>query len=342
MASYIIRRLLLVIPTVFLALSFLFLLFFVLPGDPETLIVGGAARTPDPDVVARAQERYGFDDPLVVQFVNYWENFLRWDLGESYVNGVSVNDTLAQAAPRSIRLAIWAMIIEIVVGIAVGLVSAIRRYSFWDTLTTVATAGAAAIPAFALGLALQYFFAVLPGPNHWDLPQWMQLKTSGIGPPGHPDGTWTFFFIPTGEQWRYLVLPAITLACVSTALLTRMVRGSMLDVMRADYMRTARAKGLTERQVIMRHGLRNAMLPAVTLIGVDFGTAIGVAVLTETTFSWPGLGYQISQSLVARDLPVLLGLTFAVVLAYAFINIVVDVSYAWFDPRIRLGQEESS
>jgi oligopeptide transport system permease protein len=332
MTSYILRRLMLIVPTVFLALSFLFFLFFVLPGDPATLITGGAARNIPEEVIERANERYGFDDPLVVQFGNYWKRFAQWDLGESYVNGRSVNETLSQAAPRSIRLALWALIIEVVIGLAVGLVSAVRRYSFWDKLTTVATAGAAAIPAFALGFTLQYVFAVLPGPNRWDLPEWMQLRTSGVGP-----DSWTFFFIPTGEQWRYLVLPAITLASVSTALLARMMRGSMLDVLRADYMRTARAKGLDERQVIVRHGLRNAMLPAITLIGLDFGTAIGVAV---TTFSWQGLGYQISQSLIARDLPVLLGLTFAVVLAYAVLNLIVDVSYAWFDPRIRLGKEE--
>jgi ABC-type dipeptide/oligopeptide/nickel transport system permease component len=337
MTSYIIRRLLQIVPTVFLALSFLFLLFFVLPGNPETLITGGAARNVPADVVERARERYGFDDPLIVQFGTYWKHFLTWDLGESYLTRESVNEILGRAAPRSIRLASWALVIEIVVGLAVGLVSAIRRYSFWDKMTTIGTAGAAAIPAFALGFTLQYFFAVLPGPNRWDWPEWAQLRTFGTG-----DDTWAFFFFPTGEQWRYLVLPAVTLASVSTALLTRMVRGSMLDVMRADYMRTARAKGLKERQVIMRHGLRNAMLPAITLIGLDFGTAIGVAVLTETTFSWQGLGYYVSQALIKRDLPVLMGLTFAVVVAYAVINLVVDISYAWFDPRIRLGKEEQS
>ena len=140
-------------------------------------------------------------------------------------------------------------------------------------------------PCSCSGFLLQYFFAVLPGPNYWNWPEWAQLRTSGIGP-----DTWALFFIPTGEQWRYLILPAITLASVSTALAARMTRGSMLEVMRADYMRTARAKGLRERDVVTRHGLRNAMLPVVTLIGIDFGTVIGAAVLTETVFSWPGLG----------------------------------------------------
>jgi ABC-type dipeptide/oligopeptide/nickel transport system permease component len=181
---------------------------------------------------------------------------------------------------------------------------------------------------------LQQLFAVQPFKRDW--PEWAQLKVQGIGP-----NSWTLFFIPTGEQWRYLVLPAVTLACVSTALATRMMRGSMLEVLRADYMRTARAKGLRERSVVLRHGLRNALIPVVTLIGIDFGTVIGSAVLTETVFNWPGLGSQIANAVGARDAPVVLGLSLVVVLAYALINLLVDLSYAWFDPRIRLGEKQT-
>jgi ABC-type dipeptide/oligopeptide/nickel transport system permease component len=335
MTSYIIRRLLQIIPTVFVALSFLFFIFFLLPGDPARLIAGGAERNVDPGVLERVEERYGLDDPIIVQFGNYWERTIRWDLGDSFLTRESVNDILGEKAVASLRLAIWAIIIEIIVGIAVGLLSAIRRYSIADKLTTILTAAASAIPVFVLGFVLQYLFAVQP--NKWGWPEWARLRTSGIGP-----DTWTFFFIPTGEQWRYLILPAITLASVTTALLARMTRGSMLEVLRADYMRTARSKGLGERDVVLKHGLRNAMLPVVTLIGIDFGTAIGAAVLTETTFNWPGLGSQIVTSVGQRDLPVLLGLTLAVVLAYALVNVIVDVSYAWFDPRIRLGKGEQA
>jgi ABC-type dipeptide/oligopeptide/nickel transport system permease component len=333
MTSFIIRRLLQIIPTVFVALSFLFFIFFLLPGDPASLIAGGAERNPDPGQLERIEERYGFNDPILTQFTDYWQRTIQWDLGESFLTNRNVNDILGEKAVASVRLAIWAIIIEIIVGIAVGLVSAIRRYSIADRLTTIVTAAASAIPVFVLGFVLQYLFAVLPGPNKWDFPEWARLRTSGIGP-----DTWTFFFIPTGEQWRYLILPAITLASVTTALLARMTRGSMLEVLRADYMRTARAKGLGERDVVLKHGLRNAMLPVVTLIGIDFGTAIGAAVLTEFTFNWPGLGSEIVTSVQQRDLPVILGLTLAVVLAYAFVNLIVDVSYAWFDPRIRLGE----
>lgn len=333
MTSFIIRRLLQIIPTVFVALSFLFFIFFLLPGNPARLIAGGAERNVDPGVLERVEERYGFNDPILTQFTDYWQRTLQWDLGESFLTNRSVNEILGEKAVASIRLAFWAIIIEIIVGISVGLLSAIRRYSIGDRLTTIITAAASAIPVFVLGFVLQYLFAVLPGPNKWDFPEWARLRTSGIGP-----DSWAFFFIPTGEQWRYLILPAITLASVTTALLARMTRGSMLEVLRADYMRTARAKGLGERSVVLKHGLRNAMLPVVTLIGIDFGTAIGAAVLTETTFNWPGLGSEIVTSVQQRDLPVILGLTLAVVLAYALVNVVVDVSYAWFDPRIRLGE----
>jgi ABC-type dipeptide/oligopeptide/nickel transport system permease component len=335
MTSYILRRLLLIIPTVFVALSFLFLVFFILPGDPASLIAGGGDRTVDEGVLERIEARYGLDDPILTQFVNYWERTVQWDLGESFLNRRSVNEILGEKAVNSLRLGIWALIIEVIVGISVGLVSAIRRYSFADRATTIITAAASAIPVFVLGFVLQYLFAVQPNKQNW--PEWMQLRTSTMGP-----DSWTFFFIPTGEQWRYLILPAITLASVSTALLARMTRGSMLEVLRADYMRTARAKGLGERDVVVRHGLRNAMLPVVTLLGIDFGTIVGVAVLTETTFSWPGLGSQIVDSVGDRDLPVLLGLTLAVVIIYALANLIVDVSYAWFDPRIRLGEGEHS
>lgn len=337
MVSYIIRRLLLLVPTVFVAISILFGIFFLLPGDPANTLAGGEERPIDQATVDMVAARYGLDQPLPQQFVSYWERTIQWDLGESFRTRTSVNEILGDTVVNSLRLGIWAILLELVVGLSVGVWSAIRRYSFSDRLTTVATAVAAAIPAYVLGYVLQFGFAIMPGPNRWEWPEWAQLRTSGIGP-----DTWTFFFIPTGDQWRYLILPAVTLACVSTALLTRMTRGSMLEVLQADYMRTAKAKGLGERSVVVKHGLRNAMLPVVTLIGIDFGTVIGVAVLTETTFGWPGLGSEIVNAVTHRDLPVLLGLTLAVVIAYAVINLIVDVSYAWFDPRVRVGKGSSA
>ncbi len=340
MTSYIIRRLLLIIPTVFIAVSFLFFLFYALPGDPATLIAGGADRNPNPIQIEQITEQYGLDDPILVQFFNYWKDVLSGDLGESYQRGQSVNSILADKAPNSIRLGVWAFIIEVTIGISIGLYSAIRRYSFADKLTTVGTAALSAIPVFVLGFILQYAFAVYPNKNDW--PEWARLRTSGIAAP-RTEEEWFLFFIPVGpDQWRYLVLPAITLASVSTALAARMMRGSMLETLGADYMRTAKAKGLSERRIVVGHGLRNAMLPVVTLLGLDLGATIGAAVLTETVFSWPGLGSTIAEAVTDRDLPVVLGLTLAVVVVYSLVNLIVDVSYAWFDPRVRLGGGEDT
>ena len=335
MTGYIVRRLVLLVPTVVGALSFLFFVFFMLPGDPATLIAGGGDRRIDPGVIERIEARYGFDDPVPTQFAKYWQRTFQWDLGESFLTRESVNDILGERAVASLRLGIWAVIIEIVIGISVGLISAIRRYSLADKATTIVTAAAAAVPVFVLGFLLQQVFAVMPFKNGW--PDWTRLRVQGIGP-----DTWTFFFIPTGEQWRYLLLPAVALASVSTALAARMMRGSMLEVLGADYMRTARAKGLGERAVILRHGLRNALIPVVTLIGIDFGTVFGAAVLTETVFNWPGLGSKIAQSVTQRDTPVVLGLTLVVVLVYVLVNLLVDLSYSWFDPRIRYGKGEEA
>jgi oligopeptide transport system permease protein len=289
-------------------------------------------RAVDPAVRANIEARYGLDLPWYVQYGRYWGQLLNGDLGESYANRRSVNDILGSVAVASVRLAIWAILIEVLVGIATGILSAVRRYSFVDALTTVSTTMLVAVPVYVLGTVLQYLFGVVPFQG--GLPEWLRFPVQGIGP-----DSWSFFFIPTNGQWRYVILPAIALASVSTALVARMMRTSMLEVLRADYMRTAMAKGLGERQVVLRHGLRNAMIPVITLIGLDFATLIGSAVLTETVFNWPGMGTTIFQAIVAQDAPVVLGLVLVLVLAYVVINLIVDISYGWFDPRIRYGDE---
>ncbi len=332
MLSYTIRRLLVTVPTVLGALTFLFFLYFLLPGDPAKLIAGGSEKAVNEQVLKNVEARYGFDRPIPTQYGDYLGRTVTGDLGESYLTRENVSDVVKDRSVNSVRLAIWAVIIEVIVGIGVGLWSAMRRYSFSDKFTTVFTAAASAIPAFVLGFVLQQIFAVRPVKADW--PAWATLKVQGIGP-----DTWTFFFIPTGEQWRYLILPAITLASVSTALAARMMRGSMLEVNQADYMRTARAKGLRQRDIVVKHGLRNALIPVVTLIGIDFGTVLGAAVLTETVFNWPGLGSKVATAVDQRDAPVVLGLTLVIVVAYSLINLLVDLSYAYFDPRIRLGKE---
>ncbi len=334
MGGYALRRTVLVVPVVWGAITLLFLAFFVLPGDPVEVIGGaGSGRSVSPAVRTAIEEKYGLDKPWYEQYGHFWNRLAHGDLGDSFKQSRSVNEVLGATAPASIRLAIWAVIVEVLIGVTAGVISAVRRYSFLDSLTTVSTTMVVAVPVFVLGYVFQYMLGVYTFQHGF--PTWARMPVQGIGP-----DSWALFFVPTGGQWRYLVLPAVTLASVSTALVARMTRTAMLEVLRADYMRTARAKGLGEQRVIVKHGLRNALIPVITLIGIDFGTVIGAAVLTEFTFSWPGLGSEIVTSVQQRDLPVILGLTLAVVLAYALVNVVVDVSYAWFDPRIRLGKGE--
>lgn len=334
MFSYVIRRLFVLAPVVVGAISILFFLFFLLPGDEAEFIAGGGERNVPESVLQNVKERYDLDKPWYVQYANYWKRTAQGDFGESYQSRDDVSEIIKRTAAASTRLAIWAIIIEVMLGIGAGVLSAVKRYSFIDGLTTVSTAAVSAVPVFVLGLLLQQMTGVFPNQHDW--PQWARLPVQGIGP-----DTWRFFFIPTGEQWRYLIQPALVLASVSTAVVARMTRATMLEVNRTDYMRTARAKGLAERRVVFGHGLRNALIPVVTLIGIDFGTLIGSAILTETVFNWPGIGSRIAVAISDRDAPVILGLSLVVVVVYVVVNLIVDLSYAYFDPRIRLGKARS-
>jgi ABC-type dipeptide/oligopeptide/nickel transport system permease component len=328
MGTFLIRRLMQLVFVVLAALTLMFFLFFALPGDPAELLTGTEGKVPEA-TLAQVRERYDLDKPLVVQYGKYMGRVAQWDLGESFKDRQSVNEILGRTAKASIRLGFWAITIEVVLGIATGLYSAVKRYSFRDAAVTVSTAAASAVPVYVLGLLLQQMLGVFP--NQHGLPTWLQFPTGSIGP-----DSWALFVIPTGNQWEYLVLPALTLASVSTAVVARLTRTMMLEVERADYMRTARAKGLTERTIILRHGLRNALIPVVTFIAIDIGTVIGVAVLTETVYGWPGMGSRIARAVAQRDFAVVLGLGIVVTLLYALANLLADVAYAWLDPRVRL------
>jgi ABC-type dipeptide/oligopeptide/nickel transport system permease component len=319
-----------VVPVVWAALSLLFLLFFVVPGDPVDLLAG--ERAVNATTRANIEEKFGLDKPWYVQYGHYWERLAHGDLGDSFRGNRPVVELLKEKAPESIRLSLWAVILEVLIGVTAGLISAVRRYSFVDALTTVSTTMIVAIPVFVLGYVMLYMLGVYTFQHGF--PQFLRFPVQGIGP-----DRWVLFFIPWGSQWRYLLMPALTLAAASTALVARMMRTTMLEVQRADYMRTARAKGLMERTVVLKHGLKNAMIPVVTLIGLDLATLIGSAILTETVFNWPGMGSTIATAIQFLDAPVVLGFTLVFVIAYVMINLAVDVSYAFFDPRIRYGGE---
>jgi ABC-type dipeptide/oligopeptide/nickel transport system permease component len=328
MARFILRRVLATIPSTFLAISLLFGLFFLLPGDPARTIAGGDLKQVDERVLDHVRAEYGLDEPMATQFTHYWGRTLRGDLGESYRMHRPVRDIVGDRLSHTLRLAFWALLLEVLIGVGAGAASALWRGSRRDRAVTILTAAGAAIPVFVLGYLLKFGFAILPGRHQW--PDFLRLRTQGVGP-----DSWALFVVPTGDEWRYLVLPAVTLALSSAALVARITRGSLLDVLGAPHLRTARAAGLSERRILFGHALPNAIPPVVTIIGLDLGALIGAAVLTETVFSWPGIGSEIARSVARRDMPLLLGLTIVVVVAYSLINLVVDVLHARLDPRVR-------
>ena len=221
------------------------------------------------------------------------------------------------------KLAACGIVLEAIVGIGAGVISAVKRYSFWDVLVTLTTSILVAVPAFWLGMLLQLFFGV------W-MKEWtggvLSMPISGAGGPSSPY-----------QDWMHYVLPSITLASVSTAYTARIMRSQLLDVMNQDYIRTAKAKGLSNRAIIFKHALKNALIPVVTYIGVDFGAMLSGAILTETVFNWPGIGYEIYRAISQRDWPIVMGGVTLIVVVVMIINLVVDISYAFLDPRIRLG-----
>ena len=310
MIRYIFRRLLQMIP-VFLGATFLLFLFlYILPGDPTEIL--GGERATDPVVKAVLREKWHLDEPVYVQYGIYMKNLAQGDFGTSFRLSRPVSRILGESLPWSMKLALAAIVVEAIFGVIAGVISAVKRYSFWDTLTTIATSVLVAIPVFWLGLMLQITFGLKAQGTPFGLP------ISGV-----QDG------------WRSYILPSITLASVFTAVTARLTRTTMLEVLKQDYMRTAFAKGLPHNTVVYKHGLRNALIPVVTNIGLDFGGLIGGAILTESVFAWPGVGRQVFLATVNNDNPVIIGSTIVFLIGFIIVNLVVDISYGFLDPRIR-------
>jgi peptide/nickel transport system permease protein len=325
MIGYILRRILQFIP-VFLGVTILlFTLRAVVPGDPVKMIAG--EKTLPEQTRQQIIEANHLDEPIPVQYGFYMADLVRGDLGHSYQRGLDVTAVFAEKFPYTARLALCAILIEIVVGIAAGIISAVKRYSFIDVLVTLATSLLVSMPVFWLGMLLQMLFGI------W-LKDWtggaLSLPISGAGGP-----------ISDYPTWMHYILPAVTLASVSLAFTARIMRSQLLEVMNADYIRTALAKGLSRRAVIFRHALKNAMIPVVTFIGIDFGTMMAGAILTESVFSWPGIGREIYLAITQRDWPIVMGGVILIVIVVMIINLIVDISYALFDPRIRYGEKRA-
>lgn len=286
----------------------LFVCLFVVPGDPIATSQG-EGRQLDPSTRAALERRYNLDKPLPQQYAGYVGRLAQGDLGESYVYRRSVNTILKEKLGNTFRLALAAIMLEIVLGILAGIIAAVFRYSFLDVLVTLSTTFAIGVPTLVIGLALQNVFAINLG--------WLPLQGQSAG-------------------GKSIILPALTLAAVETALVSRLMRGTMSEVMRADFIRTAYAKGLSKKVVILKHALRNSVIPVLTFLGISFGGLLGGALITETVFNWNGIGLALVGAIQSQDNPIVLGVVTYGVAVFVLVNLIVDVAYAFLDPRIRL------
>lgn len=307
MLTYIIRRSLMAVPILIGVATITFLLSFVLvPGDPVRMIMGQHA---DQATIESIRQEMGLDKPLAVQYVNFILKIFQGDLGRSYKTRRAVSTSVAERFPATLKLGFSAMGVAMIVGIIAGIISAVKPYSISDAVVMIFALLGISMPVFYLGLLLIVVFAV-----------WLNLlPVGGYG----------------GGDLSYLILPAIALGAMQAARIARMTRSSLLEVIRMDYIRTARSKGLGEKIVIFKHALRNALIPVITVIGTQLGYLLGGTVLTETTFSWPGIGRLAVDAVKSRDFPMIQGTVLFMAIVFIVINLIVDISYGWFDPRIR-------
>lgn len=357
MVQYVLRRCLLLVPVMFGILLVTFVLVRLIPGDPCKAMLGERATEAKCNAF---RERFGLNDPIPVQFVRYVASVTQGDFGTSIKNGRPVTDVLAERLPMTIELTIFAMAFASIFGIALGVISAIRHNTGWDVGAMVFANVGVSMPVFWLGLMLAYIFALslkgtplqLPPSGRLtpgtDLPSLLKvwnmedaqgvqrfvvlLLSNSVLVNALIQGRWNVFV----DALRHLILPAVAVGTISLAVIARMTRSSMLDVLTQDYVRVARAKGLAERLVILKHAFRNALVPIVTIIGLQIGGLLSGAVLTETVFSLPGVGTQIVDAIIARDYPVVQAFTVFIAFVFILINLLVDLSYAYLNPRIRV------
>jgi ABC-type dipeptide/oligopeptide/nickel transport system permease component len=298
------RRLLYTLPVIWLVVSMVFLLIHLVPGDPVEQMLGEGATASD---ISALRHQYGLDQPLGVQYVHYWQGVLHGNLGRSLRLNDSVTHLLLTRYPYTLELTVAALVLALALAVPAGVAAALRRARWQDSTVGVVSLLGLSFPGFALGPILILIFSIEIG---W-------LPVSGAGSPAH------------------LVLPAITMGSALAAILTRMVRTAMLEELGQDYIRTARAKGLPEHVVVYRHALRNAIIPVMTLVGLQFGAMLAGAIVTETIFSWPGIGRLTISAISNRDYPLVQGCILAVGLTYILVNLLTDVLYTVANPRIR-------
>lgn len=314
MTAYILRRLLSLVPVILIVGIVVFMLIHLTPGDPAAVILGDSAT---PEALENLREQLGLNDPLPIQFLNWFGGVVRLDFGDSIFIGDSVLRAILDRVQPTVLLTIYALTIQILVGVPAGVISAVRHNSIVDRIVTVIAISGAATPTFFLGILLILLFSVRLG--------WLP---SGGYEPINEDPV---------AHFKAMILPAFALGFSSAGLLARLVRSSMLDVLREDYVRTAYAKGLQGKSVVVGHALRNALIPALTVVGTSVGALLGGAVVTETVFTIPGMGRLVVQSISRRDYPVIQGAVMLIAMTYVIVNLIVDILYVYIDPRVRLG-----
>jgi peptide/nickel transport system permease protein len=312
MALYILKRILLFIPTLLGITLITFLLMQSLPGDP---VQGMAGERANPETIARIRAELGQDKPLPRQYLGYLKLLVTGELGRSYYTNRKIADDLRQKFPNTVRLALTAMLFASILGICMGVFAAVKRGTRWDSLVTILSVGGISIPVFWLGLALMLIFAFY---LRW-------LPPSGMGNGG----------------FSYVILPATTLGTFSLSYIVRITRSSMLETLSQPYVAAARAKGLSEATVVLKHALKNSLIPVITLIGLDLGSYLNGAVLTETIFGWDGLGRYALDGILKRDYPVIMGVVLFGAVVFVTVNLLVDISYHFLDPRVRVSGGEA-
>lgn len=357
MLGYALRRLLIAIPVLFGILVVTFTMARSIPGDPCKAILGEKASAA---TCAAFTERFGLNEPITTQFAIYMGNVLKGDFGESIRFSRPVTQILIERFPLTIELALMALIVATIVGVSLGILAARKHNSFADVITMVVANVGISMPVFWLGLMLSYVFGLLLRNTPFWLPPSGRLSAGLVSTPFYeawgwqlePGTTWASFLEFVSNHYifnsfitgnwpifidavQHMVLPVIALATIPMAVIARMTRSSLLDVLGRDYVRTARAKGLLEGEVVRKHALGNAMLPVVTILGLQLGALLGGAVLTESVFGLAGVGRMLVEAIFARDYPVIQAFTVMIAVTYVFINLLVDLSYSYLDPRIR-------
>jgi peptide/nickel transport system permease protein len=329
---YIGKRLLQAIPTIIGISILVFVVTHVIPGDPARIMLGHQATEQQ---VQALREELGLNKPLLTQYLIFFSRALQGDFGRSISTHESVIKEVTSRFPATFELALAAMLFATVLGVVLGVLAAVRQGSFWDGATMVTAIAGVSMPVFWLGLMLMLLFAVRLGV----LPASGRLGPATVAPNLTGlivlDSLLTLDFTALRDALTHLLMPTFTLGAISAGLIARMTRSAMLDVLQTDYVRTARAKGLIENRVVFRHALKNASIPVITVVGLSVGSLLGGAVLTETIFSWPGVGRLMMTAISRRDFPLIQGCVIWLALAVTICNLIVDCLYAFLDPRIR-------